>query len=76
MNIVNSTYMTALAVVLTLTTISSAHSTSSKEAVALWAAKVSLVQAVDMLEKDGKNKTVGAEFDIEQNIAIWEVKKC
>jgi len=29
-----------------------------------------------MLEKDGKNKTVGAEFDIEQNIAIWEVKKC
>ena len=74
MNIVNSTYVAALAVVLTITTISSAHATSSKEADALSAAKVSLVQAVDMLEKDGKSKTVGAEFDIEKNIAVWEVK--
>lgn len=74
MNIVNPAYVTALVVFMNLAVINTAHAASSKEADALTAAKVSLVQAVDMLEKDGKGKTVGAEFDIEKDIAMWEVK--
>jgi uncharacterized membrane protein YkoI len=74
MNMVKPFYMAALAIVINLTAISSGHATSIKEADALLAATVSLVQAVDMLEKDGKGLTVGVEFDIEKDIAIWEVK--
>jgi uncharacterized membrane protein YkoI len=74
MNILSPMYVTALVVFINVFAINTAQATSSKEADALSAAKVSLVQAVDMLEKDGKGKTVGAEFDIEKDIAIWEVK--
>jgi uncharacterized membrane protein YkoI len=71
---VKPVYVTAVAIFMNLMVINAVHATSSKEADALSAAKISLVQAVDMLEKDGKGKTVGAEFDIEKDIAIWEVK--
>ena len=74
MNILSPMYVTALVVFMNLVALNTAQAASSKEADALTAAKVSLVQAVDMLEKDGKSKTVGAEFDIEKDAAIWEVK--
>ncbi len=71
---VNPGYVIALAIILNVAAISAVNATSSKEADALSAAKVSLVEAVNKLEKDGKGKTVGAEFDIEKDVPIWEVK--
>ena len=47
---------------------------TSREDKALGSATVSLVQAVDIGEKKGQGKTAGAEFDIEKDRPIWEVK--
>lgn len=74
MKIVNPGYVIALAFAANVAAISAVNATSSTEAAALATVKVSLVDAVSMLEKDGKGKTVGVEFDIEKNIPMWEVK--
>ena len=36
--------------------------------------KISLGQAIEIAERDGKGKAVKAEFDIEHDHALWEIK--
>ena len=52
----------------------SAQALNSRESKALAGATVSLSQAVDIGEKQGLGKSVGVEFDIEKDRALWEVK--
>jgi len=63
-----------LAATLGLAMSSSAYAVSSREAEALDKATVSLTQATQIAEKQEPGKTIGAEFDIEKDRAIWEVK--
>lgn len=63
-----------LAITLGLGMSSVAHAVSSREADALNKSTVSLAQATQIAEKQEAGKTIGAEFDIEKNRAIWEVK--
>lgn len=51
-----------------------AQALNSRETQALSRATVSLSQAVEISEKQGLGKSVGAEFDIEKGRALWEVK--
>jgi uncharacterized membrane protein YkoI len=51
-----------------------ADAATSREDQALASATVSLVKAVEIGENKGQGKTVGAEFDIEKGLPIWEVK--
>lgn len=51
-----------------------ASAVSSREADALNKSTVSLTQATQIAEKQEPGKTIGAEFDIEKDRAIWEVK--
>ena len=51
-----------------------AHAVSSREAEALSKATVSLAKATEIAEEKGQGKTVSAEFDIEKNRSVWEVK--
>jgi len=63
-----------LAATLGLAMSSAAYAVSSREAEALDKATVSLTQATQIAEKQEPGKTIGAEFDIEKDRAIWEVK--
>ena len=63
-----------LAITLGLGMSSAAHAVSSREADALNKSTVSLAQATQIAEKQEAGKTIGAEFDIEKDRAIWEVK--
>ena len=54
--------------------LASAQALNSRESKALAGATVSLSQAVDIGEKQGLGKSVGVEFDIEKDRALWEVK--
>lgn len=62
------------ATVLSLAGAAHAQAATSREAQALASATVSIVKAVEIGEKQGQGKTVGAEFDIEKGLPIWEVK--
>ena len=63
-----------LAIALGLGMNSAAHAISSREADALNKSAVSLAQATQIAEKQEAGKTINAEFDIEKDRAIWEVK--
>lgn len=63
-----------LAVTLGLGLNSAANAVSSREADALNKSTVSLTQATQIAEKQEAGKTLHAEFDIEKDRAIWEVK--
>lgn len=54
--------------------LASAQALNSRETKALASATVSLSQAVEISEKQGLGKSVGVEFDIEKDRAVWEVK--
>lgn len=64
----------ALAATLSLGLSTTASAVSSREADALNKSTVSLTQATQIAEKQEPGKTIGAEFDIEKDRAIWEVK--
>ncbi len=68
------TYAIVAATVACLGGAAHAEAATSREAQALASATVSIVKAVDIGEKQGQGKTVGAEFDIEKGLPIWEVK--
>jgi uncharacterized membrane protein YkoI len=74
MNKPSSTYALVAATVVCLGGAAHAEAATSREAQALASATVSIVNAVDIGEKQGKGKTVGAEFDIEKGLPIWEVR--
>ena len=63
-----------LAAVLGLGMSSAVQAAGSREADALNKATVSLSQATQIAEKQEPGKTIGAEFDIEKDRALWEVK--
>lgn len=63
-----------LAMTLGLGLASTAHAISSREADALNKSTVSLMQATQIAEKQEPGKTIHAEFDIEKDRPIWEVK--
>lgn len=63
-----------LAVTLGFGMISTANAASNRETDALNKSSVSLVQATQIAEKQEAGKTIGAEFDIEKDRALWEVK--
>ena len=50
------------------------HAAGPTEGEMLTKATVSLTQAVQIAEKQEAGKTIGAEFDIEKNKAVWEIK--
>ncbi len=62
------------AAVLGLGLSSTVYAVGSREAEALDKATVSLAQATQIAEKQEPGKTIGAEFDIEKDRALWEVK--
>lgn len=64
----------ALAIALGLGLSPAAHALGSREAAALDKSTVSLSQAAQIAEKQEAGKTINAEFDIEKDRAIWEVK--
>ena len=68
------TYAIIAATVACLGGAAHAQAAASREAQALASATVSMVRAVEIGEKQGQGKTVGAEFDIEKGLPIWEVK--
>lgn len=68
------TYVVVAATVACLGAAAYAQAAPSREAQALASATVSIVKAVEIGEKQGQGKTVGAEFDIEKGLPIWEVK--
>jgi uncharacterized membrane protein YkoI len=74
MNKPSSTYAILAASVVYIGGAAHAEAATSREAQALASATVSIVEAVDIGEKQGHGKTVGAEFDIEKGLPIWEVK--
>jgi len=74
MNKPSSTYAVVAATAVCLGGAAHAEAATSREAQALASATVSIVRAVDIGEKQGHGKTVGAEFDIEKGLPIWEVK--
>jgi hypothetical protein len=74
MNKPSSTYAILAATVVCLGGAAHAEAATSRESQALASAPVSIVKAVDIGEKQGHGKTVGAEFDIEKGLPIWEVK--
>ncbi len=51
-----------------------AHATGSREAEALNNATVPLAQATQIAEKQEPGKTISAEFDIEKDRPLWQVK--
>jgi len=61
------TYCIVAAAVICLGGAAHAEAATSREDQALASATVSLVKAVRIGEKQGKGKTVGAEFDIEKD---------
>lgn len=63
-----------LSILLALGFSSAAQAVSSREADALNKATVSLTQATQIAEKQEPGKTISAEFDIEKDRALWEVK--
>ena len=63
-----------LAAALGLGMTSAAHAVGPREAEALSKATVSLSQATEIAEKQESGKTIAAEFDIEKNRPLWEVK--
>jgi len=67
-------YVIVAATVVLLGGAAHAQADTSREAQALASATVSIVKAVEIGEKQGQGKTVGAEFDIEKGLPIWEVK--
>ena len=68
------TYVAVAATVACFGAAGYAQAAPSREAQALASATVSIVKAVEIGEKQGQGKTVGAEFDIEKGLPIWEVK--
>ena len=50
------------------------HAVEPTEGEMLTKAIVSLTQAVQIAEKQEAGKTIGAEFDVENNKAVWEIK--
>lgn len=64
----------ALLVGLSLTAPSIADEDEIFESKRLDTIKVSLGQAIEIAERDSKGKAVKAEFEIEHNHAVWEVK--
>lgn len=64
----------SIAIALSLGMTVTAHATGSREAEALDKATVQLVQATQIAEKQDSGKTIAAEFDIEKNKPLWEVK--
>jgi len=62
------------AAVLGLGMSSTVYAVGSREADALNKSTVSLTQATQIAEKQEPGKTIGAEFDIEKDRALWEVK--
>lgn len=66
--------MLTLAITLGLGFSSTANAASSREADALNKSTVSLTQAAQIAEKQEPGKTINAEFDIEKDRPIWEVK--
>jgi len=64
----------ALLVALTLTTPSIADEDEILKSKLLNTIKVSLGQALEVAERDGKGKAVKAEFEIEHDRALWEIK--
>lgn len=64
----------SLATVLGLATVLTAHAAGPREADALAKATVSLSQATQIAEKQESGKTIGAEFDIEKDKGVWEIK--
>jgi len=50
------------------------HAAGPTEGEMLTKATVSLTQAVQIAEKQEAGKTIGAEFDVEKNKAVWEIK--
>ena len=64
----------SIAIALSLGTIVSAHAAGSREAEALDKATIQLVQATQIAEKQESGKTIKAEFDIEKDKPLWEVK--
>lgn len=67
-------YAWALAAAIVFGATANVQGASSREAQALGSATVSLTQAVEIGEKQGQGKTIGAEFDIEKERPVWEVK--
>lgn len=63
-----------LALTLGLGLSSAAYAVNSREADALNKSTVSLMQASQIAEKQESGKTINAEFDIEKDRPIWEVK--
>ena len=67
-------YAIVAATVVCLGAAARAEAATSREDQALASATVSIVKAVDIAEKQGHGKTVGAEFDVEKGLPVWEVK--
>ena len=74
MNKQSLTYAIVAAMVVFIGGTARVEAATSREAQALASATVSIVKAVNIGEKQGAGKTVGAEFDIEKGLPIWEVK--
>ena len=74
MNKPMTTHAIVAATALCLGSAALAQAATSREAQALASATVSISKAVEIGEKQGHGKTVGAEFDIEKGLPIWEVK--
>ena len=50
------------------------HAAGQTEGEMLTKATVSFTQAAQIAEKQEAGKTIGAEFDVENNKAVWEIK--
>lgn len=72
----NSFTLRSLAVVaaMGLTASFAVHAAGPRESEMLAKATVSLSQAAQIAEKQEAGKTIGAEFDVEKDMAVWEVK--
>lgn len=74
MKLNSSAQITILALAASFSFASAAHAAKPREVEALNKATVSLVQATQIAEKQAAGKTIGAEFDIEKDRPLWEVK--
>lgn len=74
MKIISSVQITFLTLAASFGFASAAHAAGPREAEALNKATVSLVQATQIAERQEAGRTIGAEFDIEKDRPLWEVK--
>ena len=70
----SSAHITILALAASFSFVSTAQAARPREVEVLNKATVSLVQATQIAEKQAAGKTIGAEFDIEKDRPLWEIK--